>query len=99
MHRLGQLALAGALGVTLCSCAQQQAQQQARIAVQPQAQLTATTREADAQCRGYGVTPDTPAYNRCLASVEAAIKSGVGSQNNTWVESGDARTMNKEMGY
>jgi hypothetical protein len=91
MHRL---ALAGALGVTLCSCAQQQA----RIAAQPQAQITATNREAAAQCRGYGVTPDTPAYDRCLANVEAAIKSGVGSENNTWWD-GDAKTMNKELGY
>ena len=79
MQRLGQLALAGALGVTLCSCAQQQAQ----IAAQPQAQITPTNGQAAAQCQKNGVTPGTPAYDRCLANVEV----------------GDAKSMNKEMGF
>jgi hypothetical protein len=85
MRRLGQLALAGALGVTLCSCAQQQA----RMAAQPEAQIAATTREADAQCQSYGARPGTPAYNECRANVEAAISRGVGYNSNMWV--GDAR--------
>ena len=79
MQGLGQLALAGALGVTLCSCAQQQAQ----IAAQPQAQITPTNGQAAAQCQKNGVTPGTPAYDRCLANVEV----------------GDAKSMNKEMGF
>jgi hypothetical protein len=86
MQRLGQLALAGALGVTLCSCAQQQ---QART----QAQITAASAEADAQCRSYGATPGTPVYDECRANVEAAIARGVGYTSNMWV--GDARTKNK----
>jgi hypothetical protein len=92
MQRLGQLALAGALGVTLCSCAQQQA----RMAAQPQAQITATNGEADAQCQSYGATPGTPAYNECRANVEAAINRGVGYKSNMW---GDARTNNKDAGF
>ena len=79
MQGLGQLVLAGALGVTLCSCAQQQA----RIAAQPQAQITRTNGQAAAQCQKNGVTPGTPAYDRCLANVEV----------------GDAKSMNKEMGF
>ena len=79
MQRLGQLALAGALGVTLCSCAQQQA----RIAAQPQAQITPTNGEADARCQRSGLTPGTPAYNRCQENVEV----------------GEARSTNREMGF
>ena len=72
MHRLGQLALAGALGVALCSCAQQQAQ----IAAQPQAQIAAPNSEVDAQCREYGGARGTPAYNRCLAKGAAWDSDG-----------------------
>ena len=79
MQGLGQLVLAGALGVTLCSCAQQQA----RIAAQPQAQITRTNGQAAAQCQKNGLTPGTPAYDRCQANVEV----------------GDAKTMNKDMGF
>jgi hypothetical protein len=92
MQRLGQLALASALGVTLCSCAQQQA----RMAAQPQAQITATNGQADAQCRSYGATPGTPAYNECRANVEAAMKRGMGYTSGMFV--GDARTNNKALG-
>ena len=89
MQRLGQLALAGALGVTLCSCAQQQAQTPAQIA--------AANGEADAQCRSYGATPGTPVYDECRANVEAAIARGVGYTSNMWV--GDAKTNNKLGGF
>jgi hypothetical protein len=90
MQRLGQLALAGALGVTLCSCAQQQA----RMAAQPQAQITATNGAADAQCRSYGATPGTPAYNECRANVEAAMKRGMGYTSDMFV--GDPRWEGKQ---
>jgi hypothetical protein len=90
MQRLGQLALAGALGVTLCSCAQQP---QARTP----AQIAATNGEADAQCRSYGATPGTPVYDECRANVAAAISRGMGYKSNMFV--GDARTNNKLGGF
>jgi hypothetical protein len=89
MQRLGQLALAGALGVTLCSCAQQQARTPAQIA--------ATNAEAAAQCRSYGAAPGTPVYDECRANVAAAISRGVGYKSNMWV--GDAKTNNKLDGF
>ena len=93
MQRLGQLALAGALGVTLCSCAQQQA----RMAAQPQAQITAKNGDAGAQCQSYGAKPGTPAYNECRANVAAATNRGVGYKGS--MSEGDARTNNKDAGF
>ena len=89
MQRFGQLALAGALGATLCSCAQQQQM--------TPAQLAATNGEAGAQCQGLGATPGTPAYKECVDNITAAIKRGYG--RSTFVSEGDGRTINKNNGF
>jgi hypothetical protein len=89
MQRFGQLALAGALGATLCSCAQQQQM--------TPAQLAATNGEAGAQCQSLGATPGTPAYKECVDNITAAIKRGYG--RSTFVNEGDGRTINKNNGF
>ena len=86
MQRLGQLALAGALGVTLCSCAQQQQM--------TQAQLTAANGEAGAQCQNLGAVPGTPAYKECVDNITAAIRKGYPAS--AFVSQGDGRTINHE---
>jgi hypothetical protein len=89
MQRFGQLALAGVLGVTLCSCAQQQQM--------TQAQITATNGEAGAQCQSLGATPGTPAYKECVDNIVAAVRRGY--PPNVFVGQGDGRTINKNMGF
>jgi hypothetical protein len=89
MQRFGQLALAGALGVTLCSCAQQKQM--------TQAQLTATNDEAGAQCQNLGATPGTPAYKECVDNITAAIRRGY--PPNAFVDQGDGKTINKNAGF
>jgi hypothetical protein len=89
MRRFGQLALAGALGVTLCSCAQQQQM--------TQAQLDATNGEAGAQCQSLGTTPGTPAYKECVDNIVSAIRRGY--PRDAFVYQGDGRTINKNMGF
>ena len=89
MQRFGQLALAGALGVTLCSCAQQQQM--------TQAQLDATNGEAGAQCQRLGTTPGTPAYKECVDDIVAAVRRGY--PRSTFERGVDGRTLHKEMGF
>ena len=89
MQRFGQLALAGALGVTLCSCAQQQQM--------TQAQITAANGDADAQCQRLGATPGTPAYKECVDNIVAAVRRGY--PRSAFEQGGDARTLHKEMGF
>ena len=84
MQRLGQLALAGALGVTLCSCAQQQQMTPAQVA--------ATTGEAGAQCQNLGATPGTPAYKECVDNIVSAVRRGY--PPNMFGAGGDGRTIN-----
>ena len=86
MQRFGQLALAGALGVTLCSCAQQQQM--------TQAQLTAANGEAGAQCQNLGAAPGTPAYKECVDNIAAAVRRGY--PPNAFGEQRDGRTINHE---
>ena len=90
MQRLGQLALAGALGVTLCSCAQQQQQM-------TQAQLAAADGEAGAQCQSLGAKPGTSAYKECVDNITAAIRKGYPRE--AFVDQGDGRAFNKNMGF
>jgi len=87
MQRFAQLALAGALGVILCSCAQQQQMTQAQIA--------ATNGEADAQCQALGAKPGTPAYKDCVDNIVSAIRRGY--PHNMFVPTGDGRTINHEL--
>jgi hypothetical protein len=89
MQRMGKLALAGALGVTLCSCAQQQQM--------TQAQLDATNGEAGAQCQRLGTTPGTPAYKECVDNIVGAVRRGV--PRSAFDPGGDGRTINKEAGF
>ena len=89
MQRLGQLALAGALGVTLCSCAQQQQM--------TPAQLAAMNGEAGAQCQNLGAAPGTPAYKECVDNIVAAIRKGY--PRSAFVPEGDGRTINKNDGF
>ena len=86
MRRFGQLALAGVLGVTLCSCAQQKQM--------TQAQVTAMNDEAGAQCESLGAKPDTPAYKECVDNITAAIRRGY--PPNAFGEQRDGRTINHE---
>ena len=86
MQRFGQLALAGALGVTLCSCAQQKQM--------TQAQVTAMNGEAGAQCESLGAKPDTPAYKECVDNITAAIRKGYPASG--FVSQGDGRTINHD---
>jgi hypothetical protein len=86
MWRFGQLALAGALGVTLCSCAQQKQM--------TQAQVTATNGEAGAQCQNLGAKPGAPAYKECVDNITAAIRRGYPAD--AFGEQGDGRTINHE---
>jgi hypothetical protein len=86
MQRFGQLALAGALGVALCSCAQQQQM--------TPAQLAATNGEAGAQCQRLGAAPGTPAYKECVDNITAAIRKGYPRE--VFVSQGDGRTINHE---
>jgi hypothetical protein len=89
MWRFGQLALAGALGVTLCSCAQQKQM--------TQAQVTAMNDEAGAQCQNLGATPDTPAYKECVDNIAAAVRRGYPAS--AFVSQSDGRAFNKNMGF
>ena len=87
MRKFGQLALAGALGVTLCSCAQQ-----------PQmtpTQIAATNGAADAQCQGLGATPGTPAYKECVDNITAAVRKGYPAS--AFGRQGDGRTINHDL--
>jgi hypothetical protein len=90
MERLGRLALAGALAITLGSCAQSPA----RMTAQPQAKIVVADGDADAQCRSYGATPGTPTYKECRANVEAAMKRGMGYTSDMFV--GDPRWEGKQ---
>ena len=89
MWRFGQLALAGALGVTLCSCAQQKQM--------TQAQVTAMNDEAGAQCESLGAKPDTPAYKECVDNIAAAVRRGYPAS--AFVSQSDGRAFNKNMGF
>ena len=86
MQRFGQLALAGALGVTLCSCAQQKQM--------TQVQVTAMSDEAGAQCQNLGAKPDTPAYKECVDNITAAIRRGY--PPSAFGDQRDGRTINHE---
>jgi hypothetical protein len=86
MQRFGQLALAGALGVTLCSCAQQQQMTPAQVA--------ATNGEAGVQCQNLGATPGTPAYKECVDNIVATIRKGYPAS--AFVSQGDGRTINHD---
>ena len=89
MRRFGQLALAGVLGVTLCSCAQQKQM--------TQAQITAMNDGAGAQCESLGAKPGTPAYKECVDNITAAIRKGYPRE--AFVYQGDGRAFNKNMGF
>ena len=86
MWRFGQLVLAGALGVTLCSCAQQKQM--------TQAQVTAMNDEAGAQCENLGAKPGTPAYKECVDNIAAAIRKGYSPD--AFGSQGDGRTINHQ---
>ena len=86
MWRFGQLALAGALGVTLCSCAQQKQM--------TQAQVTAMNDEAGAQCESVGAKPGTSAYKECVDNITAAIRRGY--PPSAFGDQRDGRTINHE---
>jgi len=86
MQRFGQLALAGALGVTLCSCAQQKQM--------TQAQVTAMNDEAGAQCESVGAKPGTSAYKECVDNITAAIRRGY--PPSAFGDQRDGRTINHE---
>ena len=89
MWRFGQLALAGVLGVTLCSCAQQKQM--------TQAQVTAMNDGAGAQCESMGAKPGTPAYKECVDNIAAAVRRGYPAS--AFVSQSDGRAFNKNMGF
>jgi hypothetical protein len=65
-EKFGRLAIAGALAVALCSCAQLQA----RMDSQHPEQIAALDSADDAQCRNYAA-PGTPSYVECRNNVKA----------------------------